>query len=261
MAKPSQTTTYRVKSQGCGKTVIDTISVKVNPIPQVELGRDTVMCENYKLLLTAAPGYKSYQWQDHSVQNYFEVDKPGTYSVDVTNGFNCTTSDQIKITYDSIPKVDFGQDQVVCDKFPALVAGDDRNVYHWSDGSIYNTMIPRKAGTYWVSASNHCGTGSDTIRLYTPSQMYIPNVVTANGDQINDQLLLGVITSQGTVDKSAHVEASLKLFNRWGQPVFQENDYKGDWPGSSSSVDEGIYYYQANVEGCKEYKGWVQVIK
>ena len=67
----------------------------VSPKPSVDLGPDTLETE---LPHTLDPGsYASYEWQDGSTGNTFEVTEPGTYSVTVSNQYGCTASDEIVI--------------------------------------------------------------------------------------------------------------------------------------------------------------------
>jgi hypothetical protein len=67
----------------------------VSPKPSVDLGPDTLETE---LPHTLDPGsYASYEWQDGSTGNTFEVTEPGTYIVTVSNQYGCTASDEIYI--------------------------------------------------------------------------------------------------------------------------------------------------------------------
>jgi len=73
------------------------------------------------------------------------------------------------------------------------------------------------------------------------------NVVTANGDGINEFLQ---IPGEGP--------ATLQLYNRWSQCVYQTDKYGNHWP--KAEVPSGVYYYTATRQG-KSYKGWVEVIR
>jgi PKD repeat protein len=83
--------------------------------------------------------------------------------------------------------------------------------------------------------------------------VFVPNVFTPNGfDNLNSTFeVVGV--ERSTWD--------LKVFNRWGDPVFEQRDYKNDW--NAAGLSTGVYYYllQNNVCPGREYKGVVSVIR
>jgi len=91
--------TYRsIVSNLCGKDTSDNIPVTVNALPVVNIGKDTTLCANNKLLLD--PGvYRSYLWHDYSTNRYKAAQSTGTYFVKVTDNNGCeATSNSVKIT-------------------------------------------------------------------------------------------------------------------------------------------------------------------
>jgi hypothetical protein len=50
----------------------------------------------------------------------------------------------------------------------------------------------------------------------------------------------------------------LSLFNRWGQAVFQTNDYQNNWP--TEAIPAGTYFLVVESGG-KVWKGIVEVVK
>ncbi|MGS0526730.1 gliding motility-associated C-terminal domain-containing protein [Zobellia nedashkovskayae] len=74
--------------------------------------------------------------------------------------------------------------------------------------------------------------------------LIISKTITANGDGIND---LFEITGLEGCDYTYH----LKVFNRWGNIVYENNDYTNDWSGiapqnslgKSGMLSSGTYYY------------------
>lgn len=81
-----------------------------------------------------------------------------------------------------------------------------------------------------------------------PRTPTIPNLITPNGDGKNDFFEVDAGSS----------ELSLKLYNRWGECIYQSAFYPGDWP--QESIADGMYYYWIECEGI-EYKGWLQVLR
>ena len=86
----------------------DTAYVFMNPLPQVDLGVDTMLCGEQKLVLNAlSPLYDGtiYKWtMPNANMNYItdatiEIESgPGEYSVVVTDVFGCTSYDTIQIS-------------------------------------------------------------------------------------------------------------------------------------------------------------------
>jgi hypothetical protein len=53
---------YTAYSANCPTTTSDVVVAVENPLPQFDLGADTVLCNNLSLTLVADPGYANYQW-------------------------------------------------------------------------------------------------------------------------------------------------------------------------------------------------------
>lgn len=75
----------------------DSIRVDVQALPVVDLGNDTIVCEELGLLLEAThPANAVYEWQDGSSSETFQATEADFYSVTVSN-FCGTASDDIFI--------------------------------------------------------------------------------------------------------------------------------------------------------------------
>jgi hypothetical protein len=250
------TTTFRVLAKGCGKRVVDTVLLNVSKKPILDLGRDTTLCQRQQL--TLSPGaFTSYAWQDGTISPTFNVTKPGTYGVEITDAFNCKVTDEIEITYTDVPVVNLGSDGIVCKDFYSLEVNDAEYHYTWSDGSTDDRLRPPQSGTYWVEARNQCGTTRDSITLIKSTDVILPNVVTQNSDGYNDYLKFGYLNERNEVEALQSL-IGLKVFNRWGNKVFESLPYQNNWPQQD---EVGVYYYYVILPGCKELKGWLQVIR
>jgi hypothetical protein len=85
---------------GCDDTA--QVSVNIYTAPSVELGNDTVVCENnfpYQITATGTPG-ATYSWDNGSTGNPISVAVAGTYAVTVTDNNGCTSTDNIIIESD-----------------------------------------------------------------------------------------------------------------------------------------------------------------
>lgn len=259
--KPSVTTTYRVSGKNCGLFVSDTITVYVNPLPEIDLGADTTICVGTQFKLDAGAGYAEYYWSDGSHDRFNTISSAGSYSVTVRNEFGCSAADVKKISTLNAPVVNLGRDTTLCETFYPLNAGNNYDSYEWSTGSRDSVMLPTEFGTYWVTVTNQCGIARDTITLYSNSRFSIPNVVTPNNDQLNDDLKVCLLDVDGNMLQDVPVEVSIKILNRWGKEIFYSVAYKNNWPTAQEEISTGTYYYEIVVGDCRSNKGWVQVIK
>jgi len=85
---------------------IDTINIKVNPIPNVELGENLYLCKNQQALLDAGSSGVSYTWGSTtgfiSNQSRVFVSDSGKYWVDVVNEYACKLRDSILIQHSDL---------------------------------------------------------------------------------------------------------------------------------------------------------------
>lgn len=81
---------------------------------------------------------------------------------------------------------------------------------------------------------------------------FIPNVITPNGDGKNDRFVI--------VGLEFFNNADVTIFNRWGNEVYRNNNYKNTWAGEG--LNEGTYYYLIKLRKADKvdvYKGWVLI--
>lgn len=53
-----------------------------------------------------------------------------------------------------------------------------------------------------------------------------------------------------------HQPVSVRIYNRWGQTVFETDSYQNNWP--TTSLSSGTHFYRVSSFG-KEWKGWMEV--
>jgi gliding motility-associated-like protein len=112
-----------------------------------------------------------------------------------------------------------------------LDAGADFSSYSWQDGSTGRYMNIAGEGLYWVVVADtlHC-IGSDTVRVQKcAGNIYVPNAFSPNGDGLND--IFRVFASPDDV-----AEFNMKVFNRWGEKVFESNSVVSGWDGMKAGT-------------------------
>lgn len=95
----NQTGTYSVlvtDNNGCRGT--DTTSITtLLPLPSGFLPADTSICTYDKLTLKSQQGFRSYLWDDNSVNSTVTITKPGSYWLRATDQNNCIGTDTIHV--------------------------------------------------------------------------------------------------------------------------------------------------------------------
>lgn len=81
----------------------DTMEVEMWPLPLVDLGADTVICEGDTLLLDAGGGAASYSWSNGSGGQFSQVWSSGMQVVQVTSSESCMAMDEVEVTVQPLP--------------------------------------------------------------------------------------------------------------------------------------------------------------
>ena len=232
--------------------------------PEPDLGPDQTVCFDEEVILDAGNYLSpvSYLWSNGANTSSVKAEEPGWYKVTAENRCD-TVVDSIYV--DIIPKILalIPDDTVVCDgNFALLDAGNVHPLisYQWNDGSSDQVLNVQKPGKYWVEISSECNTVVDSVNLYFIREdfgMEAPNVITPNGDGINDLFKIYSLDNP---------EYQLTIFNRYGKVVFQTKDRFEYWDGTYNGayVAPGIYYWAVHGRDCdygdKVYKGWLSVL-
>lgn len=159
----SGTYTVVVTSGGCSAT--DFIIVTVNPLPTVNLGNDSTLCQGQPVVLNATVANGTYLWSTNSIAPFITVTQSGTYSVQVTVD-GCVGTDTIsrKFKTSFIPVVTLGPDVTLCDGETLLLdASVPGGSYLWNNNSTNGTLLVAQAGNYSIQVTVNGCTGADTI--------------------------------------------------------------------------------------------------
>jgi gliding motility-associated-like protein len=105
---------------------------------------------------------------------------------------------------------------------------------------------PSIAGCYFISAVDSFGNESPITQDYCIDncpEYELPNIITLNGDSVNDFFI--------PVKNKFVREIELKIYNRWGNLLYETKDPKIKWNGNAQQsglpVNDGTYYYVCKV--------------
>ena len=161
--------TYHVtiSSQSCKYR--DTIVVKQNPYPKLNLGPDPVVCEGTPVTFSVLNANASrYHWFDEGNRYINTVNESGWVWVDMTVK-GCTTRDSALITYLPKPRFSLGKDLLVCDKPYAQLTPVDlpsNSHYTWSTHDTTSAVNVLTSGTYWLQTERSGCKFTDTINVF-----------------------------------------------------------------------------------------------
>ena len=130
---------YTAQAEGTsGCLVTEDIEVIVNSLPDVSLGMDIVECEGTLINLESNVMGDVYSWQfggsEISDESSVEVDQEGTYTLIVTNEFDCQASDDIEISYVPLPSIDLVSNAEYCE-------GESVMLNATSDGASFQWLL------------------------------------------------------------------------------------------------------------------------
>ena len=82
---------------------------------------------------------------------------------------------------------------------------------------------------------------SNEVEVFAKPIVYLPNAFTPNGDGLNDTF---------GVEVQGLRSMQLRIFDRWGQLVFEADDPNQRWDGSVGGKlgQNGVYAYQLDVK-------------
>lgn len=111
--------------------------------------------------------------------------------------------------------------------------------------------------TYFIKVETETPDGrllsSSNYLRYTQQtrDIEIVNVATPNGDGVNDEVYIRGI--------DFYPGSSMRLFNRWGQMVYESMDYRNDW--SPTNLEGGTYFCVVEVPDKGVFRGAIEIIK
>jgi len=282
---PGETTVFTLTvSDENGYSDIFSVKITVSDVV-AEAGEDVFMYNNSTAVLdgSASTGIDlQYFWstQDGHILNGAETMNPevngfGTYYLEVTDRFGCSSIDSVKVgmlTHAPVAKDDYDSTAYQTEiKIPVL--DNDSDPENDIDSLSLYIKSPPINGTAYVDYSdftihyrpNNKFSGNDSFEyqicdtflncskatvyvMVSDFRFFIPDAFSPNGDGINDYFeILGIEWYEGN---------SIEIFNRWGNKVYQAKNYGISsnpkfWDGKSNTgfrmgnegLPSGTYFY------------------
>ncbi|MFP4503372.1 MAG: fibronectin type III domain-containing protein [Cyclobacteriaceae bacterium] len=144
-----------------------------------------------------------------------------------------------------------------------IAAGPDGLTTDWVQVSNSNPAIDEwqyeytdlERGLYFIELRDGFGCSElYEVEIRYTQDLFIPNIITPNGDGDNDTFRIVNLDSNG--DQPG---AQMKITNRWGRVVFHSDNYTNDKAWDGGELADGIYYYTLLMPDGSKYNGWVEI--
>jgi gliding motility-associated-like protein len=259
---------------GCSDTITKANVIKVVQRPLIDIGGDSIICINLSLLhsgvfLQPDTSVVTWSWnfpngntstlQNPSIQTYTTA---GTFTITTiaTNSTGCKDTTTQTVYVNPLPIVTMPGQLTVQAGFPVTIpATYSPNTANWiwspaAGLSCSNCPTPDadpKFNTlyqvYFTDDNGCSNTASIQVTVICKNaNLFIPNTFSPNGDGNNE-----IFYPRG---KGLERVKTLRIFNRWGEVVFEKrdfpvNDAASGWDGSfkGKKPQADVYVYQAEV--------------
>jgi gliding motility-associated-like protein len=241
-------------TDAAGCTDYDTVDVRVITPPVTDvLPTDLFVCPNEEIQLMATGGV-SYSWMPtDGLDDPFIADPlltatiGGTYDVIVYNASGCSDTASVNVVLDALPDVDAGDQQIIDLGTTITLNGFTDGVdFSWSpdeflsDATVLNPdAFPETTTWFVLEATSEAGClFADSVRIIVvePPSIIIPNAFTPNGDGLHD--ILSPVATRDVED-----EAHFRIYNRWGELVYESFDVNSGWDGTVNGKPQEIGSY------------------
>lgn len=137
--------------------------------------------------------------------------------------------------------------------FVSVDASLDSLVYFTGPAGNFQASVSQGEMEVWVV--DLCGTEASFVVSVIACDTEIPNVFSPNDDSYNDFFRIPGI--------EGFPNSRLEIYNRWGNIIFQDNDYKGAWNGvvNGEPVADGTYFYILKRSDGENYHGALTITR
>ncbi len=272
------TSQYIVRvTDATGQIDYDTLQIFFHPVSYAGAGNDTAVCFGQMVWLgkpsNPTGGGINYSWlptvgvtNPTSNNPDCTVNVTTTYTVTITSSTCPSKTETVTVTIYQIPNASAGPDVTIEEGGVTTLQGTGGVSYWWNPPAtlLYSTTAnpdasPTTTTTYQVIVTSAEGClGYDQVTVFvTPSEKLVfYNTFTPNNDGDNDFFYIANIFK--------YPDNTLKVYNRFGQLVYQAAPYLNLWDGQNFGDDlpDATYYYIFDDgRGSPLYYGSVTIIR
>ena len=192
---------------------IISLDLTIFSLPEVNAGIDQTICEGETVSLSGS-GANTYAWDNGVINGASFSPSLGTtsYTLTGTDGNGCVSTDEVEVIVNSLPEVNAGADQTICEGEMVSLSGSGASSYVWDNGVINGVSFSPSLGT-----TTYALTGTDANGCVSSDQV---DVTMNSNPEVSFNL---------TQDSVCYSADSLELF---GLPIggdFSGNGVNNDW--------------------------------
>jgi len=207
----------------------------------------------------------TYLWSNSATSPSIANLTAGNYDIAVRDINNCETNYSYLITEPEALELDYTVQPASCEEkndgaiYASVKGGFPPIYYSWSNGEDVQNIMNLSNGNYTleVEDANACKLPLEYIEVNFDGFdgcIEIPSGFTPNGDGIHDEWSI-----KGLYYFS---DVLVKVYNRWGQELFDSIGYKIPWDGKYQGIDlpTATYYYVIELaDSEKVFNGTVTI--
>lgn len=224
----------------------DTITVDVEVDMSIEtIATKDTACEGEIVEIIPSGNFISYTWPGGIEADTLLVTNSGLYIV-TAHLVSCDTTDTVSVFFSPFPVVNAGDDFYSdCEETTMLYGQTTGDETYWEIDGIFagagdTLAIPtptRTSNLVMFSFLNGCET-RDTLTMEVDCiYIFAPTAITPDGDGLNDVF---------RVYANGLSTYTLRIFNRFGETVWETNDPEDVWTGGAPDyyLPNGVYTWQ-----------------
>lgn len=207
-----------------------------------------------------------FQWSTGQSTEDLSGVPAGRYEVTVTDANGCRYSNKTLLADPPRIRVGIIRRDVTCAEeedgqliITAINGGLAPYSVLWSTGETESSINDLAEGDYSVTVSDALGCSVTEYVSLGKSDvecLFIPNTFSPNGDGTND--------SWNIRNMELYTDAEVKVYNKWGNVVFESTGYALPWDGTYKGrlLEPATYYYFVNLKnGDPVYKGFLIILQ
>ena len=259
----ADTADYRLSiiNETCSYITNETTIEFVNfPILAILPGDSLGICVYDSVLVSLVSNGLSFAWNGGlwvGKQNFLSI--PGQYVIEASGINGCKTYDTLNVYNYAVVATATASPQIISPGDNTTLIAIGGSSYYWyadapstfsnQHGAFTMALPTEDTTTYFVQVEDINGcmdTGSvqvfvseqDSAVIYANTYGNIQNVITPNGDGMNDVLDLSGITNGDPCE--------FTVYTRWGTPVYNQEVYNNAWGGTTdggAKLEDGTYYF------------------
>lgn len=196
------------------------------------------------------------------ITNQVIISEIGIYTCEISNGACSVVSSPITITEPDDSSITFfpGTEITINEGGSETIVASGADSYQWfdSNNSLVSTLpslTVSQSGSYSVVSTIGGCEFTNIITVDTLSSGIIPNVITLNGDGINETWLLP--------DGYNADNITIKILDANGFQVLSTTNYSNDWPQTlnNQQLSNPVFYYIIIRDGKEIKKGTITVLQ